>query len=115
MSADGAAEVLTPLHVGELVIDGGTLGHILGTDAEQELAAVGAQCGSVVICRSSPSQKAAVVRMMAEYEMRQVCPLPTFSSHPFPLHHKLLFRHRRGVIYRVSQISTKGPFISVIF
>lgn len=87
MSADGAAEVLTPLHVGELVIDGGTLGHILGTDAEQELAAVGAQCGSVVICRSSPSQKAAVVRMMAEYEMRQVCPLPTFSPHPFPLHH----------------------------
>lgn len=29
------------------------------------------QCGSVVICRSSPSQKAAVVRMMMEYEMRQ--------------------------------------------
>ncbi len=65
--------MLSPLHVGELVIDGGTLGHILGTEAEQELAAVGAQCGSVVICRSSPSQKAAVVRMMAEYEMRQVC------------------------------------------
>ena len=33
---------------------------------------MGAQCGSVVICRSSPSQKAAVVRMMSEYEMRQV-------------------------------------------
>lgn len=29
------------------------------------------QCGSVVICRSSPAQKAAVVRMMMEYEMRQ--------------------------------------------
>ena len=27
------------------------------------------QCGSVVICRSSPAQKAAVVRMMMEYEM----------------------------------------------
>ncbi len=40
---------------------------------EQELAAVGAQCGSVVICRSSPSQKASIVRMMSEYEMRQVC------------------------------------------
>ena len=33
---------------------------------------VGAQCSSVVICRSSPSQKAAIVRMMSEYEMRQV-------------------------------------------
>ncbi len=70
--ADGAAEVLSTAHVGELVIDGGTLAHILGTQMEQELAAVGAQCGSVVICRSSPSQKAAVVRMMSEYEMRQV-------------------------------------------
>lgn len=29
------------------------------------------QCGSVVICRSSPAQKAAVVRMMMEYEMSQ--------------------------------------------
>jgi hypothetical protein len=35
-------------------------------------AQVGAQCSSVVICRSSPSQKAAIVRMMSEYEMRQV-------------------------------------------
>ena len=68
--ADGA--ILNPLHVGELVIDGGTLSHILGTEMEQELAQVGAQCGSVVICRSSPSQKAAIVRMMSEYEMSQV-------------------------------------------
>lgn len=70
MLADGA--ILNPLHVGELVIDGGTLSHILGTDMEQELAKVGAQCGSVVICRSSPSQKASVVQMMIEYEMSQV-------------------------------------------
>ncbi len=68
--ADGA--ILNPLHVGELVIDGGTLSHILGTEMEQELAKVGAQCGSVVICRSSPSQKAAIVHMMSEYEMSQV-------------------------------------------
>ncbi|CAK0743492.1 hypothetical protein CVIRNUC_001474 [Coccomyxa viridis] len=66
---DGA--ILNPLHVGELVIDGGTLSHILGTEMEQELARVGAQCGSVVICRSSPSQKAAIVHMMSEYEMSQ--------------------------------------------
>jgi hypothetical protein len=33
--------VLHPLHVGELVIDGGTLSHILGTDLEQTLAQVG--------------------------------------------------------------------------
>ncbi len=73
MPADGA--ILNPLHVGELVIDGGTLSHILGTDMEQELAKVGAQCGSVVICRSSPSQKASIVQMMIEYEMSQVCHL----------------------------------------
>ena len=54
------------------MIDGGTLSHILGTEMEQELAQVGAQCGSVVICRSSPSQKAAIVHMMSEYEMSQV-------------------------------------------
>ena len=37
-NADGA--VLHPLHVGELVIDGGTLSYILGTDLEQKLAQV---------------------------------------------------------------------------
>ena len=67
------AEVGNPVHPGELVIDGATLSHILGTPAEELLAACGARCGSVVICRSSPAQKAAIVRMMAEYEMRQVC------------------------------------------
>lgn len=65
--------------MGELVIDGGTLSHILGTEMEQELAKVGAQCGSVVICRSSPSQKAAIVRMMSEYEMSQVMLLPALG------------------------------------
>jgi magnesium-transporting ATPase (P-type) len=74
--------VLNPLHVGELVIDGGTLNHILGTEAEQELASVGAQCASVVICRSSPAQKAAVVHMMSEYEMRQVRLRPGRGSFP---------------------------------
>lgn len=84
-AADGA--ILNPLHVGELVIDGGTLAHILGTPMEQELARVGAQCGSVVICRSSPSQKAAIVQMMSEYEMSQVwhpTPILCLSLHPTP-------------------------------
>mmetsp|Transcript_7573 Transcript_7573/g.22355 ORF Transcript_7573/g.22355 Transcript_7573/m.22355 type:complete len:1298 (+) Transcript_7573:304-4197(+) len=54
----------------ELVIDGATLGFILGTPAEQQLAAVAAGCASVIVCRASPSQKAAVVRMMTQYEDR---------------------------------------------
>ena len=56
--------------VGELVIDGKTLEHVLGTPLEPLLALLGSQCGSVVICRASPSQKAAIVRMMAEFEVR---------------------------------------------
>ncbi len=71
MRADGASHSTQPQ--GELVIDGGTLDHVLGPKnrLEAALAAVCARCGAVVICRSSPSQKAAVVRMMAEYEMSQ--------------------------------------------
>ena len=65
-------EAANAVHPGELVIDGGTLQHILGTNAEQLLASVGSRCGSVVICRSSPAQKAAVVHMMAEHDMRLV-------------------------------------------
>ena len=58
------------MHVaGELVIDGKTLEHVLRTPQEPLLAQLGSQCGSVVICRASPSQKAAIVRMMAEFEV----------------------------------------------
>ena len=60
--------------VGELVIDGKTLEHVLGTPQEPLLAQLGSQCGSVVICRASPSQKAAIVRMMAEFEVLLICP-----------------------------------------
>ena len=60
---------LSHLHVGELVIDGGTLTHILGdAEAEWALASLGARCGSVVICRASPSQKAGIVNMMRKHE-----------------------------------------------
>lgn len=41
-----------------------------GAVRAQDLARLGAGCAAVVICRSSPSQKAGVVRMMAEHEMR---------------------------------------------
>lgn len=58
------------VQVGELVIDGKTLSYVLGSDLEEWLAEIGAACGSVVICRASPSQKAAIVRMMMQYEMR---------------------------------------------
>jgi len=64
--------------VGELVIDGKTLEHVLGTPQEPLLAQLGSQCGSVVICRASPSQKAAIVRMMAEFEVH---PYLSFLSH----------------------------------
>ena len=33
------------------------------------LAQVAAGCGSVIVCRASPSQKAAIVRMMMRYEL----------------------------------------------
>jgi hypothetical protein len=35
------------------------------------LAELGSHCGSVVICRASPSQKAAIVQMMDEFELRR--------------------------------------------
>ena len=75
LRADGASHSAQPQ--GELVIDGGTLDHVLGPKGkglEKVLADVCARCGAVVICRSSPSQKAAVVRMMSEYEMSQARP-----------------------------------------
>lgn len=43
--------------VGELVIDGKTLNHILNTEAEWTLAELASRCRSVVVCRASPRQK----------------------------------------------------------
>ena len=53
--------------VGELVIDGKTLNHILNTEAEWTLAELASQCRAVVVCRASPRQKAAIVRMIMGY------------------------------------------------
>lgn len=60
----------------ELVVDGPSLVHILGkklgdTKLEHELAELASICGAVIVCRSSPSQKAAIVRVMDDFEMRK--------------------------------------------
>ena len=42
-----------------------------GRDTEAALAELGSHCAAVVICRASPSQKAAIVHMMDEFELRR--------------------------------------------
>jgi phospholipid-transporting ATPase len=55
---------------GEFSIDGPTLNFVLASDAlKLKMAQIVARCSGVVISRSSPSQKAAVVNQMKEYEM----------------------------------------------
>lgn len=54
----------------ELVIDGHTLTHIIGTNLESVLAELGACCSGVVVCRASPSQKACIVKLMRDYEFK---------------------------------------------
>lgn len=43
----------------------------IGKKLEEDLAELGSICSGVVVCRSSPSQKADIVRIMREYEMRE--------------------------------------------
>lgn len=57
--------------VSEMVIDGKTLSYILDKDTEQLLAEIGSYCSGVIICRASPSQKASIVGMMRQWELRQ--------------------------------------------
>ena len=54
----------------ELVIDGQTLTHILGTNLEPLLAELGSYCSGVVVCRASPSQKACIVKLMRDHEFK---------------------------------------------
>merc|ERR1719375_868861 len=54
----------------EIVIDGLTLGMILGTELEDQLAFLTMQCTSVLVCRASPSQKAKVVQMVRDYKLK---------------------------------------------
>ncbi|BDA48078.1 probable phospholipid-transporting ATPase 7 [Coccomyxa sp. Obi] len=55
----------------EMVVDGRTLSRILGTDAEPLLAELANCCSGVVVCRASPSQKAAIVHMMKRFQAAQ--------------------------------------------
>lgn len=43
-----------------------------GKSLEAQLAYLGSLCSGVVVCRSSPSQKAAIVRIMREFELRKL-------------------------------------------
>lgn len=54
-------------------MDGRTLTHLLGDPpSEEALADLGSKCSAVVVCRASPLQKANIVTMMRDYEMRLV-------------------------------------------
>lgn len=64
----------------QLVIDGKTLTHVLEDDeVERYLAKLGSLCGAVVVCRASPSQKARIVTMMRDFELRLVTDPLKFS------------------------------------
>ena len=53
----------------ELVIDGKTLAVVLSDDSlSKAFASLGALCDCVLVCRASPSQKAAIVTMMKAHE-----------------------------------------------
>ncbi|KFM22669.1 putative phospholipid-transporting ATPase IA [Auxenochlorella protothecoides] len=57
----------------EMAVDGHTLNYILVDEAlSSKLALLAAHCSGVVVSRSSPSQKAGVVRLMTAYEMERV-------------------------------------------
>lgn len=58
------------LHPAHSPLPYASAGSILGTPLQPLLAEVAAACGSVIVCRASPSQKAAIVRMMMDYELR---------------------------------------------
>ena len=65
-------------------MDGPTLGHILGTDVENLLAALAERCSGVVVCRASPAQKASIVRLMKNFSHQAiiVCPAATYLVLP---------------------------------
>lgn len=55
----------------ELLIDGKTLTFVIGDRAlEMAFARIADGCNGVVVCRSSPKQKAAIVHIMSEYRQQ---------------------------------------------
>lgn len=75
----------------EMVIDGRTLGRVLGSPGEEALAELASLCGGVVVCRASPAQKAAIVRMMARHKQQRL------HVRPRPRVGFSKFGHRRHV------------------
>ena len=65
-----------------MVVDGRTLSRILGTDSEPLLAQLAHGCRGVVVCRASPSQKAAIVLMMKHSAVRAYFLLLTAKNFP---------------------------------
>lgn len=51
----------------EVVIDGETLGYILGTALEEPTVRILAACDAVIVCRASPLQKASMVVLMKDF------------------------------------------------
>jgi magnesium-transporting ATPase (P-type) len=90
----------------QLVIDGKTLTQILkDDDAEASLAKLGSLCTAVVVCRASPSQKARIVAMMREYEIRIVT-----DPHRTRIG-RWLARHNRNLGVRAQLVFVKPSMI----
>ena len=70
ISVQDIEEIPSEFREGEMAVDGPTLTFILADKKmRRRLAQISARCSGVVVSRSSPSQKAAIVKCMADYEM----------------------------------------------
>ena len=93
-----AASIPAEWQKAELAVDGPTLTFILhDEDMRHKLAVVSAHCSGVVISRSSPSQKAATVKMMTEYEMWKAAGNKRGLRRWYARHTRRLQVCRRGV------------------
>ena len=86
------------------------------------MAELGSHCGAVVICRASPSQKAAIVSMMDEFELRRAggrkkgwlgwynrifYGLKVLGNHICPCSHESMFLHvNRDSPHCLAMVST---------
>ena len=89
------ADYLQPCERKELVVDGFTLTHVLGTASERLLAELCSKCSSVVVCRASPAQKSAVLCLMKRHQMLMHSPTYAAGKTPWRLsafYYKLLWK-----------------------
>ncbi|KAI0216378.1 putative phospholipid-transporting ATPase VD [Lamellibrachia satsuma] len=56
-----------------LVVDGKTLGYVLEQNFETEFLSLTAHCNSVLCCRATPFQKAAVVKLVRDHQKKLTC------------------------------------------